>query len=383
MWKERLIWAAIILAAAVLYFFDNGTITLAVLVSCTAAPLLSIASFALSGRKVNVAIRGGDAGGYHADERGGSVMLSISNGGFLPTGEVRVRLRSTNRRTGERSSEEISLTAPPRKTVTKEAGASYGHCGVYVFDIEEAVCFDPLYLVKRRAASSGETGITVMPERFPVLIDISGSSAVMFESDIYSTSKSGMDPGEVYGIREYVSGDPVKNMHWKLSEKTGHLLVKELGLPVTDQLVVMLDTASGKNARPEIMDAQAAVFRSIMSALKEDDIDHSICFNGEDDELIWRKITSEEDISAACEEFLRVPAKREPSCDFFGIMNARARFAHLIFIGTQVPDAVLSISSGCRVTALIAGGGDRSEGMVQMIGFDEKSYKTELAGMEV
>jgi hypothetical protein len=205
----------------------------------------------------------------------------------------------------------------------------------------------------------------------------------MFESDIYSTSKSGMDPGEVYGIREYVSGDPVKNMHWKLSEKTGHLLVKELGLPVTDQLVVMLDTASGKDASPDLMDAEASVFMSITSALKDDDIDFSVCFNDENEELIWRKISSDEDIRAVSDEYLRIPARREASCDFFGIINAETRFAHLIFIGTQVPEAILAISSGCRVTAIIAGGGDGSEGMVQVIGFDEKSYKTELAGMEV
>ena len=48
----------------------------------------------------------------------------------------------------------------------------------------------------------------------------------MLESDRSADSRRGNDPGEVRAIREYVPGDPVRNIHWKLSEKTDKLLVK-------------------------------------------------------------------------------------------------------------------------------------------------------------
>jgi len=34
------------------------------------------------------------------------------------------------------------------------------------------------------------------------------------------------DPTRIYGIREYVPGDPIKSIHWKVSAKTGKLQVK-------------------------------------------------------------------------------------------------------------------------------------------------------------
>jgi uncharacterized protein (DUF58 family) len=34
------------------------------------------------------------------------------------------------------------------------------------------------------------------------------------------------DPTRIYGIREYVPGDPIKSIHWKVSAKTNKLQVK-------------------------------------------------------------------------------------------------------------------------------------------------------------
>ena len=52
----------------------------------------------------------------------------------------------------------------------------------------------------------------------------------MLESE--ESSKRGNDFSDVQEVREYIPGDKLMSIHWKLSAKTDELLVKELSLPV-------------------------------------------------------------------------------------------------------------------------------------------------------
>ena len=52
------------------------------------------------------------------------------------------------------------------------------------------------------------------------------------DSDRFSTYKKGDDPSEIFDIREYADGDKIQRIHWKLSSKTGDLMVKEGSLPL-------------------------------------------------------------------------------------------------------------------------------------------------------
>lgn len=47
------------------------------------------------------------------------------------------------------------------------------------------------------------------------------------ESFRYSGSRPGDDPGETYDIREYRSGDSIRQIHWKLSGKLDDIMIRE------------------------------------------------------------------------------------------------------------------------------------------------------------
>lgn len=61
------------------------------------------------------------------------------------------------------------------------------------------------------------------------------------ESFRYSQQKKGDDPSDTFGVKLYVPGDNVKAIHWKLSGKTDELMVKEFGLPVDSQILILAD----------------------------------------------------------------------------------------------------------------------------------------------
>ena len=61
------------------------------------------------------------------------------------------------------------------------------------------------------------------------------------DTDRFSLYKKGDDPSEVFDIREYTDGDKIQRIHWKLSTKTGNLMVKDGSLPLTKALHIFID----------------------------------------------------------------------------------------------------------------------------------------------
>lgn len=61
------------------------------------------------------------------------------------------------------------------------------------------------------------------------------------DSDRFSTYKKGDDPSEIFDIREYADGDKIQRIHWKLSSKTGDLMVKEGSLPLMKEIHIFID----------------------------------------------------------------------------------------------------------------------------------------------
>lgn len=58
---------------------------------------------------------------------------------------------------------------------------------------------------------------------------------------VYSDTKAGDDPTEIFAIREYVPGDKIRNIHWKLSSKMNEVMVKDYGLPLFENDAVIVD----------------------------------------------------------------------------------------------------------------------------------------------
>lgn len=61
------------------------------------------------------------------------------------------------------------------------------------------------------------------------------------ESEVYSKEKGGDDASEIFRIRNYQPGDKLRSIHWKLSAKTGELMVCEESLPLGCPVLFFLD----------------------------------------------------------------------------------------------------------------------------------------------
>ena len=56
-----------------------------------------------------------------------------------------------------------------------------------------------------------------------------------------TTGGRGEDPSAAYELRAYQEGEPLRNVHWKLTAKTGELMIKEFAKDTESMTLVFLD----------------------------------------------------------------------------------------------------------------------------------------------
>ena len=379
MLKRRIACILLIISALILYFFDNESVTLALLLALIVMPAVSVGLLALSGRNFRISMKR-----TTQPDENPVVRVTTENPDFIPLAAVEAEVVCTNLRTGEADSYMIRSTPRPKSTQTVDLEILPKNAGRYEIEVSSAVLTDPLQLSSRQVACSDREYITIMPEIFDMHISYA-SDAAMLESDRSADSRRGNDPGEVRSIREYVPGDPVRNIHWKLSEKADKLLVKELGNPITDQFLIILDTAHEVSQIPAALETVASVFASLAETIRRDSSGLSIGWTDpETGRAVIRKITEADDLTAAADEYLAMPASMHSAFERIDRDIAESRYAHIIIVGSMVPDGIEAIANGCQVTVLLYGEtGSSTENNVTFVGFDSGSYKSDLAGIEI
>lgn len=112
-------------------------------------------------------------------------------------------------------------------------------------------------------------------------------------------AKPGGGAAEQHDHRSYRPGDPVKDIHWKLSLKTDELIVREALEPIRRRIVLAIRTPRGAETRAETLGG----YRWLSRWLLDNGVAHSAVWM-EGEQLRERAIDSEEDrmdvLRAAC-----------------------------------------------------------------------------------
>lgn len=372
-------WGLIILFALVMYLFSNETVTLALLAAVIIVVPASYALLKFTGRRFEV---------YITDPKPGAekswFTLCMRNGGFLPIASAEMEAVCSNLRTGESDILEISRSIRPRGTVKIPVEVTPANAGRYMLRVPSVRISDPLGLWGREKECEDAEFVTFLPEIFDFQLVPAGSAA-MPESDMQSQKSRGSVAGDMTGIREYVPGDPVRNIHWKLSEKTDRMLVKELGIPVTDRLLIILDSAAEIAQDPVALNTVASVFASLIRALRQNDFVFSAAWTDpETGEAVIRRIETEDDEAAAADEYLAVPASAPSAFRRIERDITENRYAHVVIVGSRIPEEIENITNGCEATVLMYGTNEYfTDKNLTVIGFEAGSFMSDVAGLEI
>lgn len=114
-------------------------------------------------------------------------------------------------------------------------------CGEHTVRCVQVLVQDILNLFGERAAPFEEVSMTVYPRQLRVRAELSDTTVGPVQNDGLMQNRKGNDPSEMFDIRDYVPGDDVRTIHWKLSGKTDSLIVRQPSEPFHYQIALLPD----------------------------------------------------------------------------------------------------------------------------------------------
>ena len=141
-----------------------------------------------------------------------------------------------------KTGKKIKFMCPGKQNAAVKVILPCSKPGIMKINLKRLYVFDYLALFRLGKKCMADFDVVVLPTLPEKKIMAEMENEVKREpEDSFSDKKSGNDSSEIFGIRDYVAGDLQRSIHWKLSAKTGDLMVKEFSRPRTDNDYVIID----------------------------------------------------------------------------------------------------------------------------------------------
>ena len=238
MWKSRLGYILVMAGALVLLFFYSRPFLLytLLLMVAVAVGVFVLLCYDAGNIRLQWQIR-------QAIHQGGTAMLRLKTSGshsFLAAGYILLELDIHN---------EMFDTTEHRRLVLNLRGnndffelpVEADWCGEISIECAEVWICDIFKLFRRHGKKTDSVRTVIYPKELSVSIGTTGYFAGITQEEDMVQNRKGNDPSETFDIREYVPGDDVRSIHWKLSSKTDTLILREASDPMHYQVVLMPD----------------------------------------------------------------------------------------------------------------------------------------------
>ena len=268
--KNRILWLFLLAAAGVLCFFENNTATRCVFAAAALIPLLLLVLSAAAVRRLHISLSVPSE-----VQKNISFALSLTVKCRIPVPVLHGELRIVNLLTGEQ--QRLSMAASTARRDALRLDGSSACCGALRLSLS-GWASDPFDLKRFPLPELPQAHVFVRPELYlPELTLVEDGSAD--SGECYSAVRPGFDPSEIFSVREYRPGDPIRQIHWKLSQKAGKTMLRELGQPISDQLLLAFDAlAPDAQESPAAIAAAAELFLSVSRSLALRGSSHSVCW---------------------------------------------------------------------------------------------------------
>lgn len=194
------------------------------------------------------------------------IRLFADDPGFFPVSRCRASVRLQNLLTGKSSLQECSFSGSLACCVILPST----HCAGLDYSVSKASAYDYLGLFRiplRRPAAQRAFVLPVgrQPELLP---DLTRFRAKAFRP------KPGGGYSEIHEMREYRPGDPLREVHWKLSAKTDKLIVREPQLAENGRILLTFDLSADPGQTDSVLDA----LFWLSGWMCGQGIDHTVCW---------------------------------------------------------------------------------------------------------
>ena len=143
-------------------------------------------------------------------------------------------------------------------------------CGKVTFRCISVQVRDMFGLFSSKAKPFTEICTVVYPHQVRVSTELSSATIGATRNDGVMQNRKGSDASEMFDIRDYVPGDDIRTIHWKLSGKTDELIVRQASDPPHYNIALLPDFGRSHLAGPKAqqeLNAAVAIASSIAGQL--------------------------------------------------------------------------------------------------------------------
>lgn len=274
------------------------------------------------------------------------VVMKIQNSSKLPVSNMIIEIEYYNTLDGQVNLMKINTPLYPNDVHYLTMHVSAKHYGTIKMRIKRCRIVDMLKLFKIKipltdsARLFGECTFTIVPEYIAIENNIANYSEMGLETDDYSKNSKGDDPSEIFDIHEYINGDKINRIHWKLTAKQDKTMVKDYSLPISNSIVMIVDLNidTDKNDYMLIYDTIIETVASISNYLIENETPHKVVwFDKNKNENMIISVRDEETSRLLVSLLLQAAVYTESDLSLINYINDNERFkcGHLLYFSAE------------------------------------------------
>ncbi len=289
--------------------------------------------------------------------------------GFIAAGLMDLTLQLENFKFKEKKLFEIHLPISSSNRVF-EIEYIPKLCGVVELSCTQAMAYDVLGLVGLSIEKPKTKSITIYPKKVAIQLKKKNDTGSIRDGDQYEKNKKGMDMSDIYDMREYIPGDNIRRVHWKLSSKLDNMVIREGSDTSHYDTILLLDIGLNnqeKAYQKELLSSAYETGMAVSRSLLLIGIQHCLCISQQSGVSKF-ELANESGYLKMQEEMLQIPI---PNQNGMGIYYAVSqdienKYTKLIYVTVgECRQELLKMGGKMDVTVISIAEGDGEIGMTE------------------
>lgn len=265
------------------------------------------------------------------------ISINVRNRSVLPCVPMELICGLPDEDSGLAAEKTIFVTLPPLGKAGLSMNCQNRYRGRYRFDIRKISVFDPLRIIRLTKKGKSELNAVFVPRRFEIP-DID----YLCERDSFAVKRqNSLDSREDFShVRDYIPGENVQLVHWKLTAKQDELMIKQFDDVFDRRARILCGINSGEKERDPLLSTDTVIETAIAfaKAFPECGIPASVEF-GVTAESVCRVSNSVE-----FEEFFELMSVITPNSESFSLDKDGGE-AVLVIVTAELTDEILALAN--------------------------------------
>lgn len=328
MLKNRVFYVLLLFAMAMIYIFTNTYYTLTLLGLCVLLPVLSLVLMLFSRRGLAVSLEVPQT----AQKEESVLTYRFENSSVFPVARFMFQVQLENQMTGASRLRKVSATAGGKKTVAARLAMKDSKVGTVLVSTKKIRVYDAFGLFAFKKLDLPDQAIVIYPKLREALVYMEKPIETNGDGSRYSPDRPGQDVSEIFALREYVPGDEIRKIHWKLSSKIDRTMLRDFSLPLNYSVFLLMELTKGKE---DVIDAVVEVYLSMSKALLETGINHNLAWYDPGEGMFHvRELDDFEDLDMAAAQVLSSypSGKTGAALEYYAASGYRSRNTTLVYV---------------------------------------------------